>query len=261
MTYQETFTYKNATIRSVNIDHTPFSPDQEVVMRDTIQNSDEVILEYYPDEIQTMDHNALIYHVTNIDSILPEAKKLVSLADEYHKDITLLDPAYNTDFALIRGGVWSPLAVAAAGLYYSTFIQNDSQKMTRRRLCFGFIAPIVCLGYIIGVPMRSQRDEDFYTTPQMLNLEATFRRAIVAQGISRLASDPSRSKTQIGMFYPSVHIKGIQDFLQNTDKLNTALSLCRNATSPLLHKQKTFFTGRKYLWTPNGRVKQTFQIT
>ena len=69
-------------------------------LKKTIRESDGVIFEYFPDEIQKIRDNKLIQKFTNIEWFMPYSQFAAHAANETGKRAYVLDPAH--DFQLCR---------------------------------------------------------------------------------------------------------------------------------------------------------------
>lgn len=112
----------NLTVRALPSEHfgIVFDRNRDLYSAE-IANSNGVIMEYFPQELHSLDSNFVARTVTSYDLLsIPFYGGLAGLAAEHGKDVFVVDPAHDLNFAVFR----TPQAIAILGggyLSYTSF--------------------------------------------------------------------------------------------------------------------------------------------
>jgi hypothetical protein len=188
-----------------------------------------VIVEYFPQEIETLKDNSLAIRMTNYNDIDSFFTGVTDLARQNGKEVVVMDPAHNADFGFFREAL---LALNGAGIVITLATWGDFIRSKNRMSRRHFLRNTVSLGAGMGLTLIQSgadevikiKEESDENPPDSFFSEDNFRRSIIARGIKQLAerldSDPNAPETTMLLIYPPVHWKGIKRFLQDDEALN-----------------------------------------
>lgn len=181
-----------------------------VVLRELISNSNSVIVEYFPPELETTtfrvpfvgDFAANFSVRSNVGSFYND---ITLIAAEMKKDIVVMDPANNIEFGALDLGLSPALESAEVGtLGFSLMLARTKR---RTALAIGLTSLLaVTSGY--GIAHNNQINPD------------DLRRVVVSQGLAQDANDKAV------LFYSPQHINdGLIPYLNNSDYRNWKYSI------------------------------------
>lgn len=202
--------------------------------RSTIYNAmreaDYTIFEYFPNEIEqenpsyglppqrdrTGGRRSDGYHRFYWETIKPFFDETTKMAVkiENHK-LLVMDPAHDLAFAYIHA-LFPFTSVGEAALASMLFKHNTK---TRREFLVFLATGAIVFKTADWIQMSIERA----TGKVMVLNEATFRRAVIAEGIEILSQDKRYKNATINLLYPPTHIEGIIQMLDNPIRRKTEI--------------------------------------
>jgi hypothetical protein len=234
-------------------------------IKKSIQGSDGVVFEYFPDEIQKIRENALIQKTTNVEWFMPYFQFAAHAAKDAEKPAFVFDPAHDFNFMVVRGlteVIWglgsfaSFLAASRMKQIGSKFGWNPAktQKVETASVISG-----IALGAFGLLQGTARTREHLRQKPNTGLTESNLRRVIVAKGIQNFAkqldADPESTPKKLLLLYPPVHWKGIREYLDNPQKLNRAFRIA--SAFKVGGLRESCFTMRQY--EPQGQAWKKMQ--
>lgn len=221
-----------------------------------------IIPEYFPPEYSGTNGNDL---TEGVRKSFKDANYLFDEVEAYcrnsKKEVRVVDPAYNTSFMVLRGGMFLAESVGlfgGLGALGST-VKRRNQTFTRRNFLehakdFGLAAATFSFGV--------------FTPPEILSLSSS--RGIVGKFVEpnlryilivSLLKDLSVQippKTQGLLIYPNVHWKSIKGYLENDEERRSGFS--KIAWLKNVPGANGLFQGRHYIsdgyaWSEQQRIE------
>lgn len=204
-------------------------------LRRVVQQSDEIVLEYFPKEMSQSVSDV----ITGLDYFI----EIAHLAQVHNKKITLVDPCYNDDFyKLVAAGGAGWIGSLATSVLTSLAAERVEHKMSRRHFLSLLAKGSAALG--IGLSVTSLGMTYEHLTKQPLNNlphYQAFRRVVVAKGVSQMSGN-------LAFFYPPAHNAGIQELLSDPETLDLKFNIAKQL-KPALPR---LFRHRSYDYGNNG---------
>lgn len=175
------------------------------------------------------------------------------LAIKHHKDIYMMDPANDLNFAFVRG-LHFPIGAAVGYTAARIHEAKTAKKLNRRTFlliasAYGITSTFITLE--TDVRLRRWIEDLGFTYPQSIPSDATFRRRITAAGILKLNEDLKTNNpqqvTNLTVLYPESHWKVIQSFLENPiATLQECRDLKQNISLVNTNLTESFFSIRHF---------------
>ncbi len=228
-----------------------------------MQEADYTIFEYFPYEIEQESPGFAVrpkedpthgrrtdgyyrFYWKTIKPFFDEVTSMTDLLD--HPKLLLLDPAH--DFAFVYAQQLFPLTNTAEAMLVSKLVRM--KKDTRRKFLY-FLAGTALAVHIndwIELTIEQQ------TGIAMVLNEATFRRAVVAEGIDILSKDRRYKGATVNLLYPPTHIEGILEMLDNPIRRKAEIYTHKADVLMLLPGLRdSLFTIRQYQKDKNNKAK------
>jgi hypothetical protein len=242
------------------VEHDPrLLPSIEGSILNLVKNSDGVILEYIPAEVELLQDNPF-YSMLSA-GIMPFFGKIQEFCISENKDIYSVDPAHDVNFELVaKAPAWIGIAGAGVALLETRKQladilkhQRPSRRSFLKRLGLAAFALGGGFGAIDGLSRAG-------AIPDSISAENQFRRIIITEGIKQLGKridQESEKDVNLLLVYPPAHWKAIKQKLNDPNNGNLFTKI-----HSILGQQfeKSFFTIRKYSPSPNGLVKQEIPL-
>lgn len=231
-------------------------------LKNNIKQTDGVIFEYFPLEINQVAQNKLFSEFYDMSKILPFFNNVAQAAHAEGKKAYVLDPAHDANFAFIKGTqvisiIGGPMASLLSSVELAHAHLSSRYKLTRR----GFLARLGVLASSVGLSALGikegleRKNEIQSKTPSTAFTEMAIRRAIVSRGINNLGEnidkDPNKGATSLLLVYPPVHIEGIKMMLEDEKLREGMFSIAERLKNVSPDIQNSFFSIREY--SPNGK--------
>lgn len=245
---------KNLTLRAIPVEHNKreFKKyGQELIQE--IQNSDGVIFEYFPPELEPLIKNSFYArNLTNYPSFAPFFGPLAEAALQAGKAVYVLDPAHDANYGYVRAVETAITPATAATSYVLGFPKLPSKEkwaISRRGVLKGLIgtlagAVVYKRGILDGLATLYKEQIKHRTDTNFLS-ESNFRRVVVARGIRLLGADSKRPRNLV-LLYPPAHWEGIKKLLaspQRVEREFRAYSALKNINEEVTN---SLFSIRRY---------------
>lgn len=194
-------------------------PNHKQVIRSRTEESDGVILEYFPPDMDTIFQDAL-WGTSNTTAYFENVAEIVR---KVGKPVYVIDPAHDKYFvalSLIQFGLPTGMAAGAAitDRKQSQLPDEADSKLNRRQFLqllttFGVSGAVVSSVSLITRVIESIANDPINFPPHQQNL----RRAVIARGLRNLDQHLSENSTpqHMTMLYPPAHIKGIDRMIES----------------------------------------------